>query len=773
MKVQRILAGVFLLLAAFTGPVFGEAIMIPQTEGYTSELVPLRKVAASISIQDQVVITEVDQKFDAFWGGGPLDVFYAYPVPELASVIGFGRWVDGEISYFPLVQEEQQEPGGNGGSHFEEIMEYLQPNPLFAPLYELPDEILNMRLEYAQLMEYDFGEYVFTYPLGTPFNAGSIDTVIVNIAIESQRTINGFIVENYNVEILHQDADSISLQFTDFTTLPNEDLTIRIMVDQEDTGMWVMSYCEHPDSMGHYLAVLEPGEVEPDNILQKYFTFVLDISGSMAGTKIQEARDAAIFCIEHLDEEDYFNIVTFEGQVACWMPDPVIASVENKAAAVSFLNSQTAGGGTNLNGAMMQALGQVMDTTAAIQVLLLSDGEPTSGITYLPSILDNIQEANVSDASIFTIGVGVSQANGSSPLDFLNMIAYENHGLSLFIDQTDPDIAGQIENFFTRFASPAVVDIHIGYGEVGVFDYYPPEPYAVFIGSQTLIAGRYEPGGMDYCTITGRVSGNTFEEVYGPFNFTEEAQEFPFVPRMWAMSKIDYWLAYMAVNGEDDEIVDMIVELSLRYGIVTPYTSYDTGGGDDGGGGDDNPVYRGLFLTATSKSDGIHLSWNEPSVTCAVSYVIYRSEDGGRTFARLNAVPLQATRYVDTEIVSGQDYVYRVEMIGHDGPPVYGETEVRSRGDMDTDAFSLYPNPFNAEAKLNFTLETSAAVRVDLFNVLGQQVATLANSTMGAGQHKLWIDANQYASGAYFLHMHVQPVGGQPVTRIQRLVITK
>ena len=47
-----------------------------------------------------------------------------------------------------------------------------------------------------------------------------------------------------------------------------------------------------------------------------------------------------------------------------------------------------------------------------------------------------------------------------------------------------------------------------------------------------------------------------------------------FLPRLWATRKIGYLLTQIRLHGENPESVQAIVDLSVRYGIVTPYTSY-------------------------------------------------------------------------------------------------------------------------------------------------------------------------------------------------------
>jgi len=56
--------------------------------------------------------------------------------------------------------------------------------------------------------------------------------------------------------------------------------------------------------------------------------------------------------------------------------------------------------------------------------------------------------------------------------------------------------------------------------------------------------------------------------------FPPNAGRAVFVPRLWATRKIGALLSAIRLHGEDPELVDSIVRLSIRYGIITPYTSF-------------------------------------------------------------------------------------------------------------------------------------------------------------------------------------------------------
>ncbi len=84
--------------------------------------------------------------------------------------------------------------------------------------------------------------------------------------------------------------------------------------------------------------------------------------------------------------------------------------------------------------------------------------------------------------------------------------------------------------------------------------------------------------------------------------------------------------------------------------------------------------------------------------------------------------------------------------------------------------FSLrqnYPNPFNPTTQIRFDLPESAQVRLDVFNSLGQRVATLVNETKSAGSHEISFDAGHLSSGHYLYRLEA---GSEVLTRTMTLI---
>lgn len=78
-----------------------------------------------------------------------------------------------------------------------------------------------------------------------------------------------------------------------------------------------------------------------------------------------------------------------------------------------------------------------------------------------------------------------------------------------------------------------------------------------------------------------------------------------------------------------------------------------------------------------------------------------------------------------------------------------------------------YPNPFNPTTVIEFTLPQTSNVRLEVFNIAGQRVATLANETRQAGVHQVDFDASHIASGVYFYRLET---GSNVMTRSMMLI---
>jgi Zn-dependent metalloprotease len=103
-------------------------------------------------------------------------------------------------------------------------------------------------------------------------------------------------------------------------------------------------------------------------------------------------------------------------------------------------------------------------------------------------------------------------------------------------------------------------------------------------------------------------------------------------------------------------------------------------------------------------------------------------------------------------------------------------TDVKDTRELPTE-FRLeqnYPNPFNPSTLISYALPKAAEVRLEVYNALGQKVATLVDGPQQTGIHQVRFDGTNLASGVYFYRLQARPSeGGQGYVDTRKLVLTK
>jgi hypothetical protein len=97
-----------------------------------------------------------------------------------------------------------------------------------------------------------------------------------------------------------------------------------------------------------------------------------------------------------------------------------------------------------------------------------------------------------------------------------------------------------------------------------------------------------------------------------------------------------------------------------------------------------------------------------------------------------------------------------VEIRGNLGPGSAVITEVQQLSNTFPESFSLgqnYPNPFNPTTTIDFEVKKSGLVSLRIFNLLGQEVATLVNEIRPAGTYRVSFNAGSLTTGVYFYRL--------------------
>jgi len=202
-------------------------------------------------------------------------------------------------------------------------------------------------------------------------------------------------------------------------------------------------------------------------------------------------------------------------------------------------------------------------------------------------------------------------------------------------------------------------------------------------------------------------------------------------------------------------------------------------------------------LTATTLTTGVQLEWTTLSETNSQGfYVERRPKNAGSYKTVSDLIPgagtsLEEHRYqwTDTKVTNG-NYNYRLKLVDLDGGVSYssaiyvavsGVLDVWSAGVLPKE-FALrqnYPNPFNPTTVINYQLPVASQVKLTVYNMLGQEMATLVNGTQEAGYKSVGFDASKIPSGLYFCKLTARPIptsrDGQAgtYTSVQKMVLIK
>merc|ERR1712241_1169989 len=205
----------------------------------------------------------------------------------------------------------------------------------------------------------------------------------------------------------------------------------------------------------------------------KHIIFVLDVSGSMSGREIQQTKDAMLKIFENLNEEDSFDIVTFSHQANiyewaaqndsnCQSDDQRLTKECLIDEAREFIFGLNAGGGTNINDAMLSGLEMAKNVTNSekfsdvkqTMIIFMTDGQGTIG-GY--QVKDYIREANTGKIPIFGLALG-----NDADFDLIKDISDESGAFAQRIYESGRAYE-QLEQFYNEISDPKLQNVEFQY----------------------------------------------------------------------------------------------------------------------------------------------------------------------------------------------------------------------------------------------------------------------------------------------------------------------
>lgn len=571
MKIKFFIIGLFLfpLLLAADGVL--KVMNLPFT------YLPLKSVTVTARTEYQVAETITRQTFINNTGMS-VKLKYGFPLDHKATVTRVRWLIDGIWHDGKIYERPQDTTAVNpGGLQDRQFLDYMGDNPFYLSFRDslANNQPILIELTYIELLEFDSRQIYYRYPLDLKHLINNkLDYFRISMTLTSSLPVLNPSCPSHPGCQIFSTASETNIDYETTQILPDKDFILKYGTENDSLNLVLFSHFPEPDS-GYFLMLLEPPVTEnPASQDPVAALFVLDISGSMAGIKFDQAQSIINKALICLLPNDYLNITAFNEEVKSFRTEPVLNTPSNASAAQFFLNTLDGTGKTELSAALNHTLIQTIPASVRPLIILITDGQIEGKLGQI---------INQRNFPIFILGVGQT-------IDrvLLTKIAQENDG---FVEIPRKDNFYRcIESFFTKICHPFLSDIDLVFEPTIPQEIYPTSFSNLFAGEQLAIAGRHYSNLKLDITLNG--SKNNQSKSWR-FDKTLEGDsiKYAFVPKLWAKMKIENLLMQLhdfeLNTAEAKKIINKIVYLGLKYGIVTPYTSYIDAGGITDVGADD------------------------------------------------------------------------------------------------------------------------------------------------------------------------------------------
>lgn len=287
-------------------------------------------------------------------------------------------------------------------------------------------------------------------------------------------------------------------------------------------------------------------------------TFVIDNSGSMGGTSIEQARASLGYALGRLTPSDRFNVIRFDNTFTNLFGGSLPATPENVARAQDYVSRLQANGGTMMVAPMLEALkdSQEADKSFLRQVVFITDG----GIDNEQQLFDAIA-SNRGRSRVFMVGIG------SAPNSYLMTRAAELGGGAFMQIGSVDQVQERMKQLVDKLESPAMTNVDVAFS--GSADVTPRILPDLYHGETLVLSAKVGQLAGDV-EVRGLIDGKPWSVKLPLAGAAEGAG----ISKLWARRKIDDMEVAQTLRQVSREDADKrILALALDHHLVTRLTS--------------------------------------------------------------------------------------------------------------------------------------------------------------------------------------------------------
>jgi hypothetical protein len=563
MEFRKILLALTFICASSS--LIANGLMMPIEEGYPKDFLRNTVTKVDVNFYGLIAETVVYQEFKNEWYDST-DVVWSFPLPPDARATEFIYWYKDTV-YAAVLKVKQQavNPGTGDGTVAGLVNKYIGRNGLKISLKGVqPQKVQRIQLRYISICDYYNGKVNYEFPLNTSdFVDYPLDDLEFNISVESNTPIIHYQSATHEgLRKVSESTNSLSLKLSE----PKAYLNTNFSFSYETTNneLDVDFYSIGNDTTdGHFALFVRPqNDAHADSVHPRRVYFLLSQSNSMYGYKFEQSRNAIKYALDKLNSKDLFNIVVYGNYISTWQNNPVQYNAEAASIAKSFLDNLTPNSyGARLEQGIEECLVQTTDDNYNNVIYLFTDGR---------SAIDpeDIEQLNNYYTGIFPIGIGANLFRSQ-----LEMTAALNYGFVTYIDDTD-NMYNKVTQLMDETAKPLLKQVAMEVGGASTSNLLPAKAPSTYAGGMFYMTGRYANGGQSVLSIAGNtVSGTTAYNFQ--LDFAEGRNRYRIAEYLWAKMMIDALEWEIEVYTErEDQLKDLLIELSLKYNIRCRFTAY-------------------------------------------------------------------------------------------------------------------------------------------------------------------------------------------------------
>ncbi|MFO0744617.1 MAG: VIT domain-containing protein [Myxococcota bacterium] len=547
------------------------------------DTMPLMSTRADIDVSGTIARVKVTQVYKNS-GQKPLEAIYVFPGSTRAAVYAMrmtvgDRVIEAEIQKKDDARKMYEDAKNQGKTA--SLLEQQRPNVFQMSVANiLPGDLIKVEMNYTELLVPTDGSYEVVYPavVGPRYTGESTS----NETWTAQPTTHAGEKPSYDWDVAVHIAGGMPIQkiassshpITTTFDGPNEASVVLANKSAAGTKDFVLQYklagekaesglLLYPgEKENFFLAMVQPpARVDKAMMPKREYIFIVDVSGSMWGFPIDTAKKLMNELLDGMNENDRFNILCFSGGNLVLAPESLATTPENIEKAKQFMAGMQGGGGTEILGALREALAMKTPGEYARTFVAVTDGY----VSVEPQVFRTIRE-NLGKASFFAFGIGSS----------VNRFLIEGMARSgmgePFIVMHDDDAVEKAAKLKKYIDSPVLTDIKVKIDGLDAYDIEPINVPDLFASRPVMVFGKYRGAPRGTITVSGIGGRGAWSQTL-PFQVFKPDARNEALRYLWARHRIATLADYQQIDPSDDN-VKTITQLGLDYNLMTAYTSF-------------------------------------------------------------------------------------------------------------------------------------------------------------------------------------------------------